>query len=68
MTQYYILTEDDDEVRALSLGQVPPRIRRMAVTLLEWETEDRLRESALESRQRQAIRARKSKRKRKSAA
>lgn len=46
MTAYYILTENDEEVRELSFGRVPERIRDMCVTLLDWEVEERLRENA----------------------
>lgn len=48
MTQFYILTEDDEEVRELSFGRVPERIKEMCHTLLDWETEERLRARAAE--------------------
>lgn len=64
MTTYYIQTEDDEEVRELSFGRVPERIQGMAKTLLDWETEERLRKAALEAQQRdRAPKKRKTKRK-----
>ncbi len=37
MTVYYLETDSDDEVRALSCGIVPDRFRDMARAMLGWE-------------------------------
>ena len=40
MTMYYLCTESDEEVRALSCGIVPERVREMARACLDWELDD----------------------------
>ena len=52
---YYLLVDDDfdepnlatHEVRELSVGRVPERVREMCRTLLDWETERVLRANAV---------------------
>jgi hypothetical protein len=42
MCVYYLMTESEDEVRELSEGRVPARVREMARACLHWELEDQL--------------------------
>lgn len=40
MTAFYLLVENEDELRDLSHGHTSPQIREMSKTLLEWHEAD----------------------------